>query len=495
MNRAKLLRISAEPIELGAMQAVDGAKVLLADPCCERAACVSRAASRRRSPSARRGPLAAARPRADSSRGTVARRPRRAARGLRAAAALSEVAPGRRRLARSSAMFEVQAIISRTYAVSHCGRHAREGFDLCSTTHCQLYEPRGCGRRGGPPAVARGRAAHGRRDPQVRPRAGPRAVPRRLRRLHEHAAAVWGGAARRISSRGPTTAPAKDAHARLAVRRVAGRRCGARSTPTRARASSGNARRASRSSSRDDAGRAEQIAARAADAAARQRRGRSRRRVFGEVLTPRVRPRAIRSTLFDVRRDRRDVRVFRKGFGHGVGLCQAGALARLTPARRRRDVLRHYYPGVTVIAARIRARRSESEASDDLGRQSDPRSLIPELRAPPSARHRIHDDVDRELRVVLALEALVPPVVVPLAAVVLVAVEHAEPAAVLDAAQIVVDDVVPPAVQLVRGGRRAVLEREEAAIERMLAWAASAACPPRGTSSASPLRSSSRRAR
>src|SRR4029453_9768509 len=24
---------------------------------------------------------------------------------------------------------------------AHRGRHAREGFDLCSTTHCQIYEP------------------------------------------------------------------------------------------------------------------------------------------------------------------------------------------------------------------------------------------------------------------------------------------------------------------------------------------------------------------
>ena len=38
-------------------------------------------------------------------------------------------------------MFEVQTIVARTYAAAHRGRHARDGFDLCSTTHCQLYEP------------------------------------------------------------------------------------------------------------------------------------------------------------------------------------------------------------------------------------------------------------------------------------------------------------------------------------------------------------------
>ena len=36
-------------------------------------------------------------------------------------------------------MAEVQAILARTYAVHNLGRHAAEGFDLCSTTHCQVY--------------------------------------------------------------------------------------------------------------------------------------------------------------------------------------------------------------------------------------------------------------------------------------------------------------------------------------------------------------------
>src|SRR5262249_6885491 len=38
-------------------------------------------------------------------------------------------------------LFEVQAVIARTYAVTNAGRHAKDGFDLCSTTHCQLYDP------------------------------------------------------------------------------------------------------------------------------------------------------------------------------------------------------------------------------------------------------------------------------------------------------------------------------------------------------------------
>lgn len=36
-------------------------------------------------------------------------------------------------------VYEAQAIIARTYAARSRGRHAGEGFDLCSTTHCQVY--------------------------------------------------------------------------------------------------------------------------------------------------------------------------------------------------------------------------------------------------------------------------------------------------------------------------------------------------------------------
>jgi stage II sporulation protein D len=34
---------------------------------------------------------------------------------------------------------KAQAIVSRTYALKNLGRHAGEGFDLCSNTHCQQY--------------------------------------------------------------------------------------------------------------------------------------------------------------------------------------------------------------------------------------------------------------------------------------------------------------------------------------------------------------------
>ena len=57
------------------------------------------------------------------------------------AAAISEFAPPSGDPDVMEQMLEVQAVIARTYALANRGRHARQGFDLCSTTHCQLYEP------------------------------------------------------------------------------------------------------------------------------------------------------------------------------------------------------------------------------------------------------------------------------------------------------------------------------------------------------------------
>src|SRR6188508_2932164 len=57
------------------------------------------------------------------------------------AAALSEVHPDVQDERVAERIFEVQTVIARTYAITNRARHAADGFDLCSTTHCQLYEP------------------------------------------------------------------------------------------------------------------------------------------------------------------------------------------------------------------------------------------------------------------------------------------------------------------------------------------------------------------
>src|SRR5690606_13319021 len=88
-------------------------------------------------------------------------------------------------------------------------------------------------------------------------------------------------------------------------------------------------------------------------------------------------------------------------------------------------------------------------------------------RAPGSTREGIDDDVDGDLRGVLRLPAV--PVLrelhVPLGAVVLVAVEHVDPVPVHDPHQVIVHQVVAPAVELVARRRGTVLELEERPVQ------------------------------
>jgi len=67
-----------------------------------------------------------------------------------------------------------------------------------------------------------------------------------------------------------------------------------------------------------------------------------------EAMSATFGARALRSTLFDVVRQGREFLFSGKGFGHGVGLCQVGALARVTAGDDTRTVLAHYYPGTTI---------------------------------------------------------------------------------------------------------------------------------------------------
>jgi stage II sporulation protein D len=70
--------------------------------------------------------------------------------------------------------------------------------------------------------------------------------------------------------------------------------------------------------------------------------------VFREVATRALGVKSLRSTLFNVKKSGDRFLFSGKGFGHGVGLCQAGALARLKAGDSPEDVLEHYFPGTSL---------------------------------------------------------------------------------------------------------------------------------------------------
>ena len=66
---------------------------------------------------------------------------------------------------------------------------------------------------------------------------------------------------------------------------------------------------------------------------------------FRAVLARTFGARSVRSALFDVRREGDRILFEGRGFGHGVGLCQAGAISRLRAGATSAAVLQRYFPG------------------------------------------------------------------------------------------------------------------------------------------------------
>lgn len=256
------------------------------------------------------------------------------------AAIISEFAPPDGEPAAIGRMLQVQAVIARTYALANRGRHARQGFDLCSTTHCQLFEPSRL-------KTSRWAAAA---EAAVRATAGAvlwhdNAVVAAM--FHSDCGghtstsrAAWGGSERPYLVAAPDDGPAADAHTewRYAVPVAALLKVVNADARTRVGARLQNVSVVGR----DGSGRAETISI----------EGQRTRLVKGEdfraIVSRHFGARAVRSTLFEVRREGREFVFEGRGFGHGVGLCQRGALARLRAGAEPVDVLTRYYPGTTL---------------------------------------------------------------------------------------------------------------------------------------------------
>ena len=76
--------------------------------------------------------------------------------------------------------------------------------------------------------------------------------------------------------------------------------------------------------------------------------------MFREVVTRRLGVKTLKSTLFSVKKTRGVFTFSGRGFGHGVGLCQAGAMARLKAGESPEKVLSFYFPGTSVGSGVIR---------------------------------------------------------------------------------------------------------------------------------------------
>jgi stage II sporulation protein D len=261
------------------------------------------------------------------------------------AAALSEVSPVNEAPATTARVFEVQAVMARTYVVAHLRRHAADGFDVCDTTHCQLYQP---GRIATSRFAAAARAAVDATRGMVLMYADRPAEALFHADCGGHTAAasdVWGGAPVPYL-RGASDEVPDDTHRAWQVSLGADRLRDALAPRTRSEL--GRRLRDIRVSQRDGSGRAEAIALEGDHTVTV--RGES----FRAAVTRAFGPQALQSTQFQVTRQGPNFVFEGRGYGHGVGLCQVGAAARARRGETLEEILTAYFPGASVGRAPAR---------------------------------------------------------------------------------------------------------------------------------------------
>jgi stage II sporulation protein D len=258
------------------------------------------------------------------------------------ASVLSEVSPTAESDETVARILQVQAVVARTYAVFELGRHRSEGFDLCDTTHCQLYEPARLKTSRFAQSV---RAAVARTTGKIltyQGRAAEALFHADCGGYTAGANQVWGGMSVPYLLAAPDevaalthrtwqlTVPAEKL--RLALNADPRTRIGKRLTSIEIR-------------DRDISGRAAEIVL--TGDVSQTVRGEDLRAVIGQALGDR----AFLSTRFSVRRTATDYVFSGTGFGHGVGLCQIGAAARARRGDSIDSILGHYFPAAAVVQA------------------------------------------------------------------------------------------------------------------------------------------------
>jgi stage II sporulation protein D len=236
---------------------------------------------------------------------------------------------------------QVQAILARTYALSNRQRHRGEGFDLCSTTHCQVRRP-----------VADW--------PDHLIQLAARAV-----RSTSGVVVAYDGAPINAVFHADCGGHTSDAHSvwrgsnPAYLHALPDAYCVRRSTEL-VRLLNDNVDTAVGDSldtvvvtHRDTGGRAAHLTLRGQHAVV----------VRGEELRAAIvsgyGPRSIKSTRFSVHPTSGGFVFEGRGFGHGVGLCQTGAMSRAEAGHSPHDILTHYYPGATLGTLRGASRRTQ----------------------------------------------------------------------------------------------------------------------------------------
>ncbi len=238
---------------------------------------------------------------------------------------------------------KAQAVVSRSFALRNLGRHAREGYDFCSTTHCQRFVFLKM------KSSAARRAVDATRGLIL---SGTLSGPGRVIDAYFHASC--GGMTANIGTLWGAPAPSYLCGVRDDFCATAPHRRWTQKIPADQLA------KALQSDERSNAGaRLDSITVTKRDATGRAEIieiGGARRRLirgwdFKIIVGRSLGWQMIKSSRFEVLRVGNDF-IFRGGgFGHGLGLCQEGAHVAARRGMSYRQILNHYFPGTRLTRA------------------------------------------------------------------------------------------------------------------------------------------------
>ncbi len=251
------------------------------------------------------------------------------------------------------------AIASRTYALRNIGRHSTEGYDFCSTTHCQRFE------------ATTDIAPHLREA--VYSTAGETLRDNRRQLADAYFSASCGGVTANVATlwgadARPYLRGVEDGYCETGkhggwkdVISAAQLQKAMESDPRTSAAVPVAALRVHR---RDETGRAQLVSIKGKSEITI--RGWEFKIIVGRALGWNL----LKSSRFDVSRSGSDFIFVGSGFGHGLGLCQEGAHAMAAHGASYREILTKYFPGTTVS-------KEASNWSSDVLWRGEPLNAVP----------------------------------------------------------------------------------------------------------------------
>ena len=245
---------------------------------------------------------------------------------------IAQVLAGEGQPKAADAAQQALAITARTFALANRNRHRGEGFDLCDTTHCQVVRP-------ATPTTRR--AAESTTGRILLFQGQPALVfySAWCGGQTELASQVWPGAVDYAYEPSLEDDACEDEPAWTSEVRV-----GDIEQALRAAGLRGSRLRDLRVLARNDSRRVARI--RADGFTPSEISGHEFRMAVGRVAGWQ----SIKSTAFDLERTGGGYRFRGRGFGHGVGLCVVGAGRRAGRGATAEEILRFYFPGLTVGA-------------------------------------------------------------------------------------------------------------------------------------------------